>query len=104
MDDEQRLADLIAALAPAPDGWVCVPAVPHWLGGSPAASPRRTRVVRPKTAHELMRILHLDAGREMRGGQWQVLRLIDALDDHDDVQEVYANFDVSDEVMEALDA
>jgi YebC/PmpR family DNA-binding regulatory protein len=32
----------------------------------------------------------------------QVLRLIDALDDHDDVQEVYANFDVSDEVMEAV--
>ncbi|MBZ5620367.1 MAG: glycosyltransferase family 4 protein [Acidobacteriia bacterium] len=26
-----------------------------------------------------MRILHLDAGREMRGGQWQVLRLIDGL-------------------------
>ncbi|HTS32204.1 MAG TPA: glycosyltransferase family 4 protein [Bryobacteraceae bacterium] len=27
-----------------------------------------------------MRILHLDAGREMRGGQWQVLRLIEGLD------------------------
>lgn len=26
-----------------------------------------------------MRILHLDAGREMRGGQWQVLRLIEGL-------------------------
>jgi glycosyltransferase involved in cell wall biosynthesis len=26
-----------------------------------------------------MRILHLDAGREMRGGQWQVLRLIHGL-------------------------
>jgi hypothetical protein len=26
-----------------------------------------------------MRILHLDAGREMRGGQWQVLRLIAGL-------------------------
>jgi hypothetical protein len=26
-----------------------------------------------------MRILHLDTGREMRGGQWQVLRLIDGL-------------------------
>src|ERR1043165_1283774 len=26
-----------------------------------------------------MRILHLDAGRQMRGGQWQVLRLIDGL-------------------------
>src|SRR5260370_27947497 len=26
-----------------------------------------------------MRILHLDSGTEMRGGQWQVLRLIDGL-------------------------
>ena len=26
-----------------------------------------------------MRILHLDAGREMRGGQWQVLRLLEGL-------------------------
>jgi YebC/PmpR family DNA-binding regulatory protein len=29
----------------------------------------------------------------------QTLRLVDALEDNDDVQEVYANFDVSDEVM-----
>jgi glycosyltransferase involved in cell wall biosynthesis len=27
-----------------------------------------------------MRILHLDSGREMRGGQWQVLRLIEGLE------------------------
>src|SRR5215831_13155275 len=26
-----------------------------------------------------MRIVHLDAGREMRGGQWQALRLIEGL-------------------------
>lgn len=26
-----------------------------------------------------MRVLHLDAGKTMRGGQWQVLRLIDGL-------------------------
>ena len=26
-----------------------------------------------------MRILHLDAGREMRGGQWQALRLMEGL-------------------------
>jgi len=26
-----------------------------------------------------MRILHFDAGKEMRGGQWQVLRLIEGL-------------------------
>ena len=29
----------------------------------------------------------------------RVLRLIDLLDDHDDVQNVYANFDIPDEVM-----
>jgi len=30
-----------------------------------------------------------------------VLRLIDALDEHDDVQDVYANFDIPDEVLQA---
>jgi YebC/PmpR family DNA-binding regulatory protein len=34
----------------------------------------------------------------------KVFRLIDALEDLDDVQNVYANFDVSDEVMAAIDA
>jgi YebC/PmpR family DNA-binding regulatory protein len=37
-------------------------------------------------------------------GARKVFKLIDALDDSDDVQNVYANFDVSDEVMEKLDA
>ncbi len=37
-------------------------------------------------------------------GARKVLRLIDALEDSDDVQNVYANFDVSDEIMELLDA
>jgi len=36
-------------------------------------------------------------------GARKVFRLIDALEDLDDVQNVYANFDVSDEVMEAVD-
>jgi len=35
-------------------------------------------------------------------GARKVFRLIDALEDCDDVQNVYANFDVSDEVMEAV--
>ncbi|NEC93238.1 YebC/PmpR family DNA-binding transcriptional regulator, partial [Streptomyces sp. SID12501] len=34
----------------------------------------------------------------------KILRLIDALEDSDDVQNVYANFDASDEVMAELDA
>ncbi len=34
----------------------------------------------------------------------KVLRLIDALEDVDDIQDVYANFDISDEIMERLDS
>ncbi|MFI6323112.1 YebC/PmpR family DNA-binding transcriptional regulator [Nonomuraea sp. NPDC050556] len=37
-------------------------------------------------------------------GAKKVFRLIDALEDSDDVQNVWANFDVSDEIMEKLDA
>ncbi|MGY0236210.1 YebC/PmpR family DNA-binding transcriptional regulator [Longispora urticae] len=37
-------------------------------------------------------------------GARKIFKLIDALEDSDDVQNVYANFDVSDEVMEKLDA
>lgn len=32
----------------------------------------------------------------------QILRIMDALEDHDDIQKVFANFDVPDEVMEEL--
>jgi YebC/PmpR family DNA-binding regulatory protein len=34
----------------------------------------------------------------------KVLKLIDALEDSDDVQDVYANYNVADEVMEKIDA
>jgi len=34
----------------------------------------------------------------------KVLRLIDALDDHDDVQNVFANFDIADDVLAAVEA
>jgi transcriptional/translational regulatory protein YebC/TACO1 len=36
-------------------------------------------------------------------GARKMFRLIEALEDSDDVQNVYANFDVSDEVMAAVD-
>lgn len=32
----------------------------------------------------------------------QVLRLMEALEDHDDVQHVYANFDIPDEVLQQV--
>ena len=34
----------------------------------------------------------------------QVLRLLEALEDHDDVQGAYANFDISDDVLDAIQA
>ena len=37
-------------------------------------------------------------------GARKVFRLVDALEDLDDVQNVYANFDVTDEIIEALEA
>ena len=36
-------------------------------------------------------------------GARKVFRLVEALEDLDDVQEVYANFDVSDEVLALVD-
>ena len=38
------------------------------------------------------------------GDARKVLRLIDALEDHDDVQNVYANFDIPDAVLELVEA
>jgi transcriptional/translational regulatory protein YebC/TACO1 len=32
----------------------------------------------------------------------KILRVMEALEDNDDVQDVYANFDISDELMEAV--
>ena len=32
----------------------------------------------------------------------KVLRLIDALEDHDDVQDVYANFDIPDDILTSI--
>ena len=33
-----------------------------------------------------------------------ILRVIDALDDQDDVQDVYANFDIPDSILESIEA
>ena len=34
----------------------------------------------------------------------KILRIVDAFEDNDDVQDVYSNFDISDELMEAVEA
>jgi transcriptional/translational regulatory protein YebC/TACO1 len=37
-------------------------------------------------------------------GAKKVLRLIDGLDEHDDVQNVHANFDIPDDILESVEA
>jgi len=32
----------------------------------------------------------------------QILRLLESLEEHEDVQNVFSNFDISDEIMEAV--
>jgi transcriptional/translational regulatory protein YebC/TACO1 len=39
---------------------------------------------------------------EDAGSAKSVLRVVDALEDHDDVQNVYANFDIPDDVLQAV--
>jgi transcriptional/translational regulatory protein YebC/TACO1 len=41
-------------------------------------------------------------GLESEGDARRVLRLMDALEDHDDVQAVHANFDIPDSVLQAV--
>src|SRR5439155_5981197 len=41
---------------------------------------------------------------ESEGDARKVLRLIDALEDHDDVQNVYANFDIPDAILQSVEA
>ena len=41
---------------------------------------------------------------ESEGDARKVLRLVDALEEHDDVQNVYANFDIPDSILELVEA
>jgi YebC/PmpR family DNA-binding regulatory protein len=51
---------------------------------------------------ELSRVPTTSVAVEDERNAEQLLRLMEFLEDHDDVQKVYANFDISDELMEKL--
>jgi len=51
---------------------------------------------------ELMLVPKTTVAVEDEGKARQVMRLIDALEDNDDVQDVYANFDIPERVLEAV--
>ena len=56
----------------------------------------------PFTLAEITKIPNNTVKLEGKKAQ-QMINLMQALEDHDDVSDVYANFDIPDEVMEALD-
>jgi transcriptional/translational regulatory protein YebC/TACO1 len=51
---------------------------------------------------ELTMVPKTTVSLEDEGAAKKTLRLIDALEENDDVQEVYANFDIPERVMEAV--
>jgi YebC/PmpR family DNA-binding regulatory protein len=51
---------------------------------------------------ELMLVPKVTVAVEDEAKARQVMRLIDALEDNDDVQDVYANFDISEQLLEAV--
>ena len=63
---------------------------------------RRCRTPASTTSRPTRRSCRRSPCRWTRTARKKVFRLIDALEDCDDVQNVYANFDVCDEVMEAV--
>jgi transcriptional/translational regulatory protein YebC/TACO1 len=56
----------------------------------------------PFTSADLTMLPTTTVGLDDATGAKAVLRVIDALEEHDDVQNVYANFDIPDDVLQAV--
>ena len=56
------------------------------------------------SSSELTMIASATVAVDDSGVAKRVLALMDALDDNDDVQDVYSNFDIADELLEAIEA
>ena len=100
--DENALMDLALDagaedVRDAGDSWEVVTSVPDYetvrsaLEAKGIAMTSSELAMLPQTTIEL-------TGKDAE----QMIKLVDALEDHDDVQNVYANFDISEKEMEAL--
>jgi YebC/PmpR family DNA-binding regulatory protein len=58
----------------------------------------------PVESADLTMLASTSVALESDGDARKVLRVIDALEDHDDVQNVYANFDIPDAVLESIES
>jgi YebC/PmpR family DNA-binding regulatory protein len=57
----------------------------------------------PVTSADLTMVPSTTIALESEGDARKVLRVVDALEDHDDVQAVYANFDIPDSVLQQVE-
>jgi transcriptional/translational regulatory protein YebC/TACO1 len=73
---------------------------PHDLAGVRAALEEKGAKT---TASDLVLVAQNTVPITDPGESKRVLRLLDALDDHDDVQNVYANFDIADDLLAAYE-
>ena len=100
-EDEVMMAALDAGaddVSPEGDGWrvTCSPSDVYEVrdaieaAGVTVVSAESTMV-----SSTVIEVADLDDARK-------ILRIVDALEDNDDVQDVYGNFDISDEIMEAV--
>jgi YebC/PmpR family DNA-binding regulatory protein len=77
-----------------------VTAEPHALGSvREALEQQRLKVLSAELTLVAQNTIPVSDEAEVK----KVLRLMDALDDHDDVQNVYANFDISDKLLAAFE-
>jgi YebC/PmpR family DNA-binding regulatory protein len=77
-----------------------VTAEPHALGSvREALEEQRLKVLSAELTLVAQNTIPVSDEAEVK----KVLRLMDALDDHDDVQNVYANFDISDKLLAAFE-
>ena len=58
----------------------------------------------PTDSAELMMVPTNTVALDTEADARKVLRLVDLLEDHDDVQHVYANFDIPDSILELVEA
>jgi YebC/PmpR family DNA-binding regulatory protein len=102
-EDEVMLAALDAGaddVAPDGDGWriTCDPATVYDVRDALQAAGLHVE----SAESTMVSSITVDVGS--RDEARKILRIVDALEDNDDVQDVYGNFDIADEVMESLDA
>jgi YebC/PmpR family DNA-binding regulatory protein len=103
--DEERLLELALesgandVISDSDDAFEVYTAIPQLLKVTQAITDSQIAVLSSEASRVPQTTVMLGEGEAVK-----LMRLLDALEDHDDIQKVYANFDVSKETMDKLKA